>query len=483
MAKSGPAGCIKGCLGFFAGLFVICLAIAIVPFAGAAALGVGLWFLVRFVWRRLVIEAPDTSFVKWGMGLAPIMRKVIAAVPCVLLVLFMFVGIAGSSSSSSAKNTASEQKTEQVATPAQETQESKKEEEKKEEPQLSDLKATFIDVGQGDAALLQLPNGQTLLVDAGPDATAKAVKEALAANGISKIDYVVATHPDTDHIAGMSEVLANYKVGQFYTAQVTQTTDSYLELLQAVKDKGIEAHAAWAGNTLVGGDDWSVKILSPAEMTAYSESNDWSVVLLVTYKNTSVLLTGDAPKEILKGLDVGKVDLLKVSHHGSDTGTDTDLASALSPQYAVISYAEGNEYGHPTQAVLDALSGVTVYGTGVNGAVTAVSDGTKVTVSAEKSGAVVAGAVAVAAEEQAASEEQPVAEEQTVAEEAPAEDTQAQQTAQSNAAAEKTVVVTPSGKKYHNRGCRTLKKSKTLTELTVSEAQAQGYGACGVCNP
>lgn len=476
MASSGSVGCVKGCLGLFAGLIVICFAIAIIPFAGAALFGVGLWFLVRFIWRRLAVEAPETSFVQWGMGLAPIMRKVIAAVPCVLLVLFMFVGIAGASSSSSSKDTASEQKTEQTTRAVQETEKSQQEEEEKEESQLSDLKATFIDVGQGDAALLQLPDGQTLLVDAGPDATAKAVKETLSANGISKIDYVVATHPDTDHIAGMSEVLASYGVGQFYTAQVTQTTDSYIELLQAVKDKGIEAHAAWAGSTIASGDDWSVKILSPAEMTVYSESNDWSVVILVTYKDTSMLLTGDAPKEILKGLDAGKVDLLKVSHHGSDTGTDTDLVSALNPRYAVISYAEGNEYGHPTQAVLDALKSTSVYGTGANGTITAVSDGKKVTVSSEKSAAVVAGTVA-AAEEQTATEEQPVADE------APAEETPVQETAQGNAATEKTVVITPSGKKYHNRGCRTLKKSKSLTELTVSEAQAQGYEACKVCNP
>ncbi len=333
------------------------------------------------------------------------------------------------------------------------------------------LSVTFVDVGQGDAAIIELPDGGSIVVDAGPDTEAKALEEELTKRKIDKIDHLVATHGDSDHIAGMIELLSSHEVGEFMAPQVTDTTDSYLEVLEAVDSKGISSRAAWAGRCVTQGKNYSVKVLSPIQDQDYSESNDWSVVLLVTYGETNMLLTGDAPKEILKSVDCETVDLLKVSHHGSSTGTDAELFEKLQPKYAVISYAIGNEYGHPTQEVLNSLSGATVYGTGANGTITAKSDGKELTVTGSKSGSVVA----------------PVDETPTDSSESAgegAEETQAEEPAQeAPAAQEKTVVVTPSGAKYHNRGCRTIKKSKSLTELTVSEAQAQGYTACGVCNP
>lgn len=333
----------------------------------------------------------------------------------------------------------------------------------------TDLEVSIIDVGQGDATLVKLPNGKTILVDAGPDVQASAVENELSKRGIDKIDYLIATHVDSDHIAGMSAIVSNHEIGEFLAPQSTHTTDSYLDLLQAVQNKGIATNAAWAGDVIAYGSDFSVKILSPTEGQTYTESNDWSVVLLITYGNTKMLLTGDAPKEVLKGLNVGKIDVLKVSHHGSDTGTDSELISALSPKYALISYGVENEYGHPYQSVLDALSSATVYGTGANGTIRLASDGSTFTVAPEKNGA-------VAAPDADATDSAP-AEEAVQQDSTPAADSAAAPQA------EQTVVVTPSGSKYHRPGCRTLSRSHSLTEMTEDQAIASGYQPCHVCNP
>ena len=336
-------------------------------------------------------------------------------------------------------------------------------------PVETDLEVSIIDVGQGDATLVRLPNGKTMLVDAGPDAQAGVVENELSKQGVDKIDYLIATHADSDHIAGMNAIVSGHEIGEFLAPQSTHTTDSYLDLLQTVQNKGIVASAAWAGDVIAYGPDFSVKILSPAEGQMYTESNDWSVVLLITCGNTKMLLTGDAPKEVLKGLNVGKIDVLKVSHHGSDTGTDSELISALSPKYALISYGIGNEYSHPYQSVLNALSSATVYGTGANGTIRLTSDGSAFTVAPEKSGA-------VAAPDADTTDSAP-------AEEAVQQDSTPAAGSVAASQAEQTVVVTPSGSKYHRPGCRTLSRSHSLTEMTEDQAIASGYQPCHVCNP
>lgn len=446
-------GCWGGLCLFFGACVLISLAAVLIP----VALGVGAWFLIRFIWRRAVIEDPDNPLVVKGLSLAPIWRKVLAAIPC-----FLFACCMISSMTSQSQTTEQEPVpatgTAQTAVPA--TTESTAE---------TDLEVSIIDVGQGDATLVKLPSGKTMLVDAGPDVQASAVENELSKRGIDKIDYLIATHADSDHIAGMSAIVGNHEIGEFLAPQSTHTTDSYLDLLQAVQNKGIATNAAWAGDVIAYGSDFSVKILSPAEGQTYTESNDWSVVLLITYGNTKMLLTGDAPKEVLKGLNVGKIDVLKVSHHGSDTGTDSELISALSPKYALISYGVENEYGHPYQSVLDALSSATVYGTGANGTIRLTSDGSTFTVAPEKNGAVVA---PDADATDGAPAEETVQEDSTPA----ADSAAASQT-------EQTVVVTPNGSKYHRPGCRTLSRSHSLTEMTEDQAIASGYQPCHVCNP
>ena len=362
----------------------------------------------------------------------------------------------------------------------------KKEEEVVQEDPEQNLEISFIDVGQGDAALVVLPDGKTMLVDAGPDVEAKAVKNELETKGITSIDFLVATHADSDHIAGMQEIVNGYSFDEFIAPKTTHTTDSYLDLLTAIKAKDKKATAALAGDVLDYSDDFSVRILSPAEDQSYSESNDWSVVLLITYKDRTVLLTGDASTEVLNGLNCSDVDVLKVSHHGSDTGTDAALVKKLNPKYAIISYAPTNDYGHPAQSVLDALAGVEVCGTGVNGTIRLTSDGKTIDIKSEKSGVVEAPKQqGTESETSSGQEEASTADGATEAQGQNQTQAQTQEQAQAEtqqqAQQSRTVVITPTGSKYHQRGCRTLSRSKSLTEMTEEQAQAQGYTACLVC--
>lgn len=322
------------------------------------------------------------------------------------------------------------------------------------------LVATFVDVGQGDAAIVQLPDDRTMLVDAGPSSDAAAVTAALRARGISRIDFLVATHPDADHIAGMARVLSSFDVGQVWAPAATNNTQTFEGFLDAIEAKGLMIDTGCRGKDIVSPDDasYGISILGPSSVA--ETTNDSSLVIRVSYGSTSFLLTGDADASDIAADTSEHVDVLKVSHHGSRTGTTLSLMRSLTPKVAVISYALDNSYGHPTQETLDALEavGAEVYGTGANGTVTVTSDGTNVSVSCERTGTVMSPAEGLKASGSSDNATQ--------------DDDQGE-----------TVYITPYGKKYHRAGCRYLKKSNGGTAMSKSTAVAQGYEACRVCKP
>ena len=347
------------------------------------------------------------------------------------------------------------------------------------EPELADMTATFIDVGQGDSTLVELPDGKVMLVDAGEASASQNVLDALDAADVKGIDYLVATHPHADHIGGMEAVLSAYEVGEVWMPGAPDTTETYEGFLDAVKAEGCPVEEAVAGESIVEDEaGYSVDLLAPAEGEDSEDMNRWSAVVRVTYGDTSLLVTGDADAAQVVDANPGHVDVLKASHHGSETGTTADVLAETTPEYVVMSYAEGNSYGHPDQSVLDAVTaaGATAYSTAANGDVTCTFDGEDVTVETEREGTITAG---MTSEERAAAE----AEAQAQAEAEAQAQQQQQQQQEQVVPQSKTVVITPSGSKYHNPGCRTLSRSKSLTELTEDEAISMGYGPCGVCNP
>ena len=249
----------------------------------------------------------------------------------------------------------------------------------------------FIDVGQGEAILIALPE-KTMLIDAGPTGSAPKIAQVLQELGRNKIDYLVATHPDEDHIGGMADVISNTQIGTIYAPNKTNNTATYRKFLTAIQNNNLQITLAEAGTIIDQTDSYKLEILWPKKDANFPETNDYSIIIKLTVGNKTFLFTGDAPTNAILNSNPGHIDVLKLSHHGSRTGTTEVLIHKLSPTYAVLSYAVDNSYGHPMQSVLNALRkhSVEVWGTGANGTITITCDGTNMDISGEKPGTVVA---------------------------------------------------------------------------------------------
>jgi len=242
-------------------------------------------------------------------------------------------------------------------------------------PTPETLTVHFIDVGQGDAILVD--RGDTdVLVDGGP--ASAAVLAYLQAQGVSDIDLLVATHPHADHIGGLADVLAQHQVSEVWVNGDTATSQTYQGFAAAVAAEGATVREVTRGYaTQMDGLDLAV--LHPTSQRT-GDPNEDSVVIRLTCGQVSVLLTGDATNDseaamLAAGLVLDS-DVLKVGHHGSSTSTGAAFLAAVTPRDAVISVGAGNTYGHPTQETLDRLSaaGATVYRTDLDGTVVLTSD-------------------------------------------------------------------------------------------------------------
>ena len=256
------------------------------------------------------------------------------------------------------------------------------------------LKMHFIDVGQGDSELLQLPNGSTMLIDAGTADEGPVVVSYLKSQNVKTIDYLVATHPDADHIGGMEDVIQSFSIGELWMPNYAKDTKTFNGFVNAARAKDIPTKQAYAGETIVPASaGYEIDVLGPSQSLHSDDANDYSIVLKVVNGSTSALFTGDATAEELVSYHPGYVDLLKAAHHGSRTGTTTSVMNALTPEYVVMSYALGNSYGHPHQQTLDAIekSGAKAYSTAANGTIVATSDGSAITISCPKNGQIIAG--------------------------------------------------------------------------------------------
>ena len=241
--------------------------------------------------------------------------------------------------------------------------------------QAGSLTIHFIDVGQGDAILLEA-DGTTILVDGGY--ASATVEDYLQAQDIQDIDLMVATHPHADHIEGLTEVLALYDVHEIWTNGQTRDNQFYQDFAAAVAAEGATVREVTRTySAQMGGLD--IDVLHPATPLS-GDLNEDSVVLQVGCGEVDLLLTGDATADSEASMhaagQLSDVDVLKVGHHGSNTSTSTAFLSAITPQDAVISVGTGNPYGHPHQETLDRLAaaGVTVYRTDLDGTVILNSD-------------------------------------------------------------------------------------------------------------
>jgi competence protein ComEC len=253
-------------------------------------------------------------------------------------------------------------------------------------PTNGELKISYIDVGQADSILLQ-QGTNFMLVDAGNNGDAQTIKTYLDKQGVKELEYFVGTHKDEDHIGSADTIINSYKVGKVYFPKQTATTQTFKSFATAVKGKGLSLTVPRVGEQFKLGDA-TITVLAP-NGTSYEDSNDYSIVLKVTYGNTSFLLTGDAEAQSEKEMVASGMDLsatvLKAGHHGSKTSTSQAFLDKVNPKYAVVSVGKDNKYKHPSQESMDRLKskGVKVYRTDEQGTVVATSNGTDVMFNAE----------------------------------------------------------------------------------------------------
>jgi competence protein ComEC len=250
------------------------------------------------------------------------------------------------------------------------------------------LKVHFIDVGQGASQLIISPTGKTILIDAGNNNKEKLVVAYLKKEKIKKIDILIGTHPDADHIGGLDAVINNFDIGKIYMPKVQSNTDTFKDVLAAVQKKGLKVTTAKSGLTL----EWeaNVKVDMIAPVGTYDDTNDMSAVIHLTYGSNSFLFTGDAETkseaDMLKSGVSIKSDVLMIGHHGSKSSTSDKFLAAVNPTYAVIQVGKDNNYGHPTAEVLKKLNdkGIKIYRNDEQGNIIFTSNGKDITVKLDK---------------------------------------------------------------------------------------------------
>ncbi|MFR2889808.1 MAG: ComEC/Rec2 family competence protein, partial [Clostridium butyricum] len=241
----------------------------------------------------------------------------------------------------------------------------------------------YINVDQGDAILIQV-NNKNLLIDSGPKSHKKQLVKFLNDLNISKLDYVIATHPHEDHIGNMNTVLNSYKVQSFYAPKVYSYTKSFEQMIDSLKSNNLKITPIKRGcNTINLGFQTNVEVFSPINDT-YDNENNYSPVIKISFGNNSFLFTGDAEKEIEDKLillnDDLKADILKVSHHGSSSSTSDSFLNRVSPKYAVISVGKNNIYDHPNDTIISKLNtyNIDILRTDIQNNITLISDGTNI---------------------------------------------------------------------------------------------------------
>ena len=323
-------------------------------------------------------------------------------------------------------------------------------------PEDSTFEVHYLDVGQGDCSLV-LCDGDAMLIDGGESSESSKVYAYLKQHGISHLDYMVATHAHSDHIGGLSGAL-NYATVDTAFCPVTEYDSKTFDSMVKYLDKqGIGITVPSAGDEFMLGSA-HVQVLGPQKI--YDDPNDTSIVMKVTYGETSFLFTGDAERtaeaDILDaGYDLSST-VLKVGHHGSDTSTSYPFLREIMPEYAVIQVGKDNSYGHPTEDTLSRLrdAEVKVYRNDLHGDIVCWSDGKTVSFTTAKNEGVQTNPTVVVT---------PDADEPDDAGE---------------------YIGNKNSKKFHLPTCKNLPAEKNRIYFDSRQAAVEaGQSPCGNCNP
>ncbi len=254
-----------------------------------------------------------------------------------------------------------------------------------------DLTVHFIDVGQGDCIFISAGD-KNMLIDCGEASEADAVISYLNKRGVKRLDYVVGTHTHSDHMGGMGDIIREYDVGEVIMPHMSDAdipdTRYFENYLDACSEKGMYITEAEVGRVITLGDA-SAEIIAPVSAD-YSNTNNYSIGIILTHGMNDFLFTGDAEKlaedEMLATGKLDHVRVYKVGHHGSDTSSSSDFIDAISPEYAIIMCGAGNSYGHPHDKIVKRLSKYTkeIYRTDLCGTVVCESNGVNLRIRTER---------------------------------------------------------------------------------------------------
>lgn len=243
-----------------------------------------------------------------------------------------------------------------------------------------DFMVLFIDVGQADSILIKSQD-EYMLIDAGNNADGPKLVNFFNELSIKEFKYVVGTHAHEDHIGGMDNIIKNFKVKNFYMPNATTTTQTFLEILEQLEKKKIAFKTPNIGTKLKLGES-NIEIIYVGENE--EDLNDTSIIIKVTYKNTSFLFTGDTTSNVEKEILDKEIesDVLKVAHHGSKYSSSASFLNKVKPKYAIISCGKNNDYGHPHDVILKKLKKLktNIYRTDKLGTIIVISDGKNITI-------------------------------------------------------------------------------------------------------
>ncbi|MBR3972148.1 MAG: MBL fold metallo-hydrolase [Ruminococcus sp.] len=249
----------------------------------------------------------------------------------------------------------------------------------------SGLIVHFIDIGQGDSILLE-SKGEFALIDGGEYSEREIVVSYLSSQGVEDLNFIISTHPHSDHCGSLSEVIRNFDTETLICPDVDNDTPSWDYVLDAADERGVSYTTPEPYDTYKLGDA-TITILSPSSDAVYSNLNDYSIVCKAEYGNTSFMLTGDAEKLIEKqlirdGFDLS-ADVLKCGHHGSSTSSCSEFLDAVNPSAAIISCGKNNDYGHPHRETVSELKSrnIPYWRTDTDGTIVAASDGEDIYIS------------------------------------------------------------------------------------------------------
>lgn len=252
--------------------------------------------------------------------------------------------------------------------------------------EIAQIKIHYIDVGQGDSIFIELPNNSTMLIDAGESSKGQIVTNYIKSLGYSKIDYLVGTHPHTDHIGGLAYVINNFSIGSIYMPKAISTSKTYENLLNTISQKNLKVTTAKANVNILNNNNLKIEIIAP-NSDSYSELNNYSAVVKIIYENRKFLFMGDAEtkseNEIISDVSA---DVIKIGHHGSDTSSGQSFVNKVKAKYVIIMVGNNNRYDHPYQTIIDrwTSTGATIYRTDLNGNIIVTSDGNLLDISSSK---------------------------------------------------------------------------------------------------